>query len=90
MTAAILLPERLDLIAARPLARDLAAATGDLRLDASAVRFLGGQCLQILLASARHSAAAGRGFAIASPSTEFGDALRVFGVDPALLPEDGA
>ena len=85
MTAALILPERLDLISARPLAQDIAAIGGDVRLDASGVRFLGGLCLQILLATRQHC----RSFAITRPSEEFAEAIRTFGVDPGLLYEEG-
>lgn len=90
MTVALPLPARLDLTSARPLARDIAAIDGDIRLDASGVRFLGGLCLQILLAARQHCAAGGRGFAISPRSTEFDDAIHAFGVDPGLLSAEDA
>lgn len=90
MTAALTLPERLDLISARPLARDITAIDGDIRLDASGVKFLGGLCLQILLATGQHCAADNRGFAITNWSDEFDDAIRTFGVDPRLLNGEAA
>ncbi|MDO5644005.1 MAG: STAS domain-containing protein [Paracoccus sp. (in: a-proteobacteria)] len=83
------LGERLDLVAARPLARDIAAITGDIRLDASGVGFLGGLCLQLLLAASQQAARMGRGFAVVDASQEFNDALALFGVAPELL-EGGA
>lgn len=90
MTVALNLPERLDLISARPLARDIAAIDGDIRLDASGVRFLGGLCLQILLATRQHCVAGDLAFAITNRSAEFDDAIRSFGVDPGLLYQEGA
>ena len=89
MTAALILPERLDLISARPLAQDIAAIGGDVLLDASGVRFLGGLCLQILLATRQHCLSGDRSFAITRPSEEFAEAIRTFGVDPGLLYEEG-
>lgn len=85
MTASVTLPARLDLTAAKALARDLADIKGDMVLDASGVTHLGGLCLQILLATSRHCAGSGRGFEIEGGSAEFGDALGLFGVDPTLL-----
>ena len=85
MTAGLTLPARLDLTAARPLARDLAALDGDVALDASEVVHLGGLCLQILLAARQHCLAGGRGFDILGRSAEFDEALCLFGVDPQHL-----
>ena len=85
MTAQLTLPARLDLTAARPLAQDLAALTGDLDLDASQVTHLGGLCLQVLLASAQSCQASGRGFQVSTPSDDFDAALAMFGVDPSQL-----
>ncbi len=85
MTAQLTLPARLDLTAAKPLARDLSALTGNLELDASGVTHLGGLCLQVLLAAAQSCQADGRGFAISAPSDDFDAALSMFGVDPSQL-----
>ena len=85
MTAGLTLAERLDLTAARPLAGAIEAVKGDIRLDASGVRFLGGLCLQILLAARQQCRADQRGFAITDPSEEFDEALRTLGVDPRFL-----
>ena len=89
MTAALTLPERLDLISARPLARDIAAIDGDVLLDASGVKLVGGLCLQILLATRQQCLAADRDFAITNRSEAFDDAIRSFGVDPDLLYQKG-
>lgn len=88
MTVSLCLPERLDLVAARPLARDIAAIEGDIALDASAVRFLGGLCLQILLAAHQQAKANGRGFSVVNPSAEYDEALRLLGVEAQLLGKD--
>ena len=85
MTAQLTLPARLDLTAARPLAKDISALTGDLELDASQVKHLGGLCLQVLLAAAQTSQANGHGFAISAPSEDFDAALAMFGIDPSQL-----
>ena len=85
MTAQLTLPARLDLTAAKPLAQDIAAQTGDLHFDASKVTHLGALCLQVLLAAAQSCQASGRGFAISAPSKEFDAALSMLGVDPSQL-----
>lgn len=87
MDAPLTLAPRLDLTAARPLAGQIAATTGDLILDASQVAHLGGLCLQILLAAARQCRAEGRGFVIRDRSDGFEAALRQFGVNPCDLAE---
>lgn len=85
MTAQLTLPARLDLTAAKPLARDLSALTGDLELDASQVTHLGGLCLQVLLAAAQSCQTAGHGFVVSDPSEDFDAALAMLGVDPSQL-----
>lgn len=87
MVTTLSLPERLDLVAARPLARDIAAIDSDIRLDATDVKFLGGLCLQIILATRQHCAASDRAFTITNASAAFTDALHTFGASPALLNE---
>ncbi|NHF73218.1 STAS domain-containing protein [Paracoccus xiamenensis] len=86
MAAQLTLPARLDLTAAKPLAREISALVGDVELDASGVTHLGGLCLQVLLAAAQSFQISGRSFAISSASEEFQAALSMFGVDPAQLP----
>jgi chemotaxis protein CheX len=83
--ARFLLPATLDLTAAAPLARELAAHRGQpLLIDASGVRRLGGLCLQVLL-SARASWDADRlAFGVIDPSADFSAALGVFGADILL------
>ena len=74
----------LDLRASAPLQAELLALRGqDLRLDASGVRQLGGQCLQVLLAATSCWQADGQAFAVAAPSAAFVAALALFG---AALP----
>ncbi|MFD1795605.1 STAS domain-containing protein [Paracoccus aurantiacus] len=85
MTTNLTLPARLDLIAARPLAREIAASSGDLLLDASQVKFMGGLCLQILLAARQNCIAARRGFSVVASSVDFEDAVSLFGIAPGLL-----
>ena len=86
MTATLVLAERLDLPAVRPLARDLVAGAGsDLTLDAGGVGYLGGLALQLLIAAARRWRADGVRLAVEPRSPSFDDALRIFGVDPAEL-----
>lgn len=76
----------LDMTAALPLARSLTDLRGEaLTLDASAVRRLGGQCLQVLLAAEQAWSTDGLAFMVADPSPEFTDALDFMGAS-ALIP----
>jgi chemotaxis protein CheX len=82
----IALPETLDLVAAKPLAETLLSMRGsDVRIDASQVTRMGGQCLQVLLSAA----ATWRGdhaiLKLVSPSAEFIGGLKLLGVDPSTL-----
>lgn len=80
---ALRLAEVLDLKAATGLHVDLQAARGrDLTLDASEVRRLGGQCLQLLLAAEAAWEADGLSLQIASPSDALTEALGLFGATP--------
>jgi anti-anti-sigma regulatory factor len=76
----------LDMTAAAPLARDILAGRGQpLVLDASGVRRLGGQCLQVLIAAQAAWAEDGVSFEIAQPSAEFQESLALLGwSSPAL------
>lgn len=74
------LASSLDMTAAAPLAREILAVRGQpLTLDASQVRRLGGQCLQVLMAAEAAWAASGQAFEIAQPSTEFEDSRALLG-----------
>ncbi|MDO5528115.1 MAG: hypothetical protein Q4F71_01820 [Paracoccus sp. (in: a-proteobacteria)] len=84
------LPKRLDLTAAKPLARDLGAIEGGVTLDAGEVEHLGGLCLQILLASARSRAQAGYGTALAACSDAFDGAIAQFGLTRGDLESEAA
>lgn len=81
------LVEILDLNAVRPLHEALLALRGsDLVVDASAVRRIGGQCLQLLL-SARQSWERDRlAFSVNAPSSDFVNTLRHMGLAPDLTP----
>lgn len=89
MAEPVILPPRLDLAAAAPLAADLSAALASgarsLSLDAGAVSHLGGLCLQVLIAAARDCGRAGRAFRIDPRSAAFDAALVQFGLPPASL-----
>jgi chemotaxis protein CheX len=77
---AIALDPVLDLNAAAPLTAALRQHRGrPLRLDASAVRRLGGLCLQVLLAADRAWGEDGCPLAIAPRSAAFDEALALFG-----------
>ncbi len=87
---ALLLPDVLDLRAAAPLAAELAARRGlDTELDASRVRKLGGQCLQVLLSAQACWQAEGRCFRIVAPSSDFTDGVALLGAS-TLFPNFGA
>jgi len=78
--ATLVLADSLDLTAAAPLTAELLAARGAaLSLDASAVRRVGAQCLQVLLAGQAAWAADGQTFDVINPSPEFADGLAQMG-----------
>ena len=80
----------LDMTAASSLAQDFTGARGQpLILDASAVRRLGGQCVQLLLAARMAWSQDGIGFELADPSPEFTEALALMGC-PDLIPASPA
>jgi len=80
------LADVLDIKAAAGLHAELMAMRGDqLVLDASAVRQLGGQCLQVLLAGVSAWRADGQDLSFANPSEAFIQGLDLFGVRPDRL-----
>jgi chemotaxis protein CheX len=85
------LAESLDLKAASALASDLLALRGqDLAIDAGAVRRIGAQCLQVLLAARATWDGEGHRLTFEQPSDEFRDGVSLLGApelaDPALTP----
>ena len=79
----LLLTEMLDLRAAAPLAAELAALRGrNVEVDASRVRKLGGQCLQVLLSARACWEAEGARFCVAAPSDDFINGLALLGASP--------
>jgi chemotaxis protein CheX len=71
----------LDLKAASGLHAEFLARRGrDLMVDASEVRRLGGQCLQILLAATTAWGADGQKLSFENPSEAFEQALSHFGI----------
>jgi chemotaxis protein CheX len=78
--AGLVLADCLDLTAAAPLKAQLLAARGaSLSLDASSVRRLGAQCLQVLLAAEAAWSGDGLAWRIVDPSPEFAEAVRLMG-----------
>jgi chemotaxis protein CheX len=74
------LTDCLDLTAAAPLTAELLAARGaPVSLDGSAVRRIGGQCLQVLLAAQAAWATDGLAFEVVNPSPELADCLALMG-----------
>jgi chemotaxis protein CheX len=89
--AALSLADVLDLKAAGPLHGEILACRGqDLTLDASEVRRLGAQCLQVLAAAASAWRADGKTLRVDRPSSAFTQALQAFGVEGGLLKEPHA
>ena len=87
LPASIALADSLDMTAAAPLAAQLLAVRGGpINLDASAVRRVGGQCLQVLLAAQAAWAAEGFAFDVVDPSTEFSDGLALMGAASLCAP----
>jgi chemotaxis protein CheX len=80
------LAEILDRAAAAPLLADLMARRGqEIVIDASGVRRIGGQCLQILMSAAATWSQDAVTFAVTSASPEFVAGVRQFGVDSESL-----
>ena len=78
--ASVRLDPTLDLKAAGPLTREILAARGqDLAVDASEVRRLGGQCLQVLLAAQAAWASDGHALEIREPSPAFVEGVALMG-----------
>lgn len=74
------LGDSLEMTAAGPLHKELLARRGrPVTLDASQVRRIGGQCLQVLLSAQATWAADGAEFQITDPSPEFVDGLALMG-----------
>jgi chemotaxis protein CheX len=78
--ASLILADCLDLTAAAPLKAQLLAARGTpLSLDASAVRRIGAQCLQVLLAAHATWRQDGHPIEVVSPSPEFAETVALMG-----------
>lgn len=83
----LVLADSLDITAAAPLAKELLARRGQpVTLDASQVRRVGGQCLQVLLSAEATWTADGADFRIADPSPEFAEGLVLMGAARLALP----
>lgn len=76
------LPEVLDLTAAAPLAQSFLTRRGaDLSIDASQVRRVGAQCLQVLLAAVTTWQSDGVRLCLEKPTEEFLEASRLLGLN---------
>jgi len=74
------LGDSLEMTAAGPLHKELLGRRGQpVTLDASQVRRIGGQCLQVLLSAQATWSADGASFQIIDPSPEFADGLALMG-----------
>lgn len=88
MTQTVTLGDALDMIAAGPLVRELLSHRGrPLAVDASGVRRLGGQCLQVLLSAQATWSADGQPFEIVEPSPEFAESLVLMGAADLCPPQ---
>ena len=77
----LLLPEVLDLTAAAPLAQSFLSRRGtELNVDASKVRRVGAQCLQVILAAAATWKADGMRLCLDQPTEEFLEGTRLLGI----------
>ena len=86
--AKLILGESLDLTGAAPLKAQLLAARGTpLSLDASRVRRLGAQCLQVLLAARASWSGDGLEWRVIDPSPEFAEAARLMGCPDLADPD---
>ncbi len=75
------LAEVLDLTAAAPLAKSLLSSRGsEIDIDASRVKRVGAQCLQVLIAAEATWNADGKSFQVVKPSEEFLDGSRLLGI----------
>jgi chemotaxis protein CheX len=84
------LPEVLDLRAAAPLASEFLALRGrPVSVDASGVRRIGGQCLQVLLSAAVTWETDGHSFGFAAMSGAFEEGLAQLGVSLADFEKQG-
>lgn len=88
MTQTVTLGDALDMTAAGPLVQELLGRRGQpLALNASGVRRLGGQCLQVLLSAQATWAADGQPFEVVEPSPEFAEGLAQMGAADLCPPE---
>jgi len=79
-TQTIALADTLDVNAAGPLTRALLELRGHpIALDASTVRRVGGQCLQVLISAQNTWTADGQTFEIVTPSSDFMDGIALLG-----------
>ena len=77
------LPQVLDLPAAQTLAAELLTRRGaPAEIDASAVQRVGAQALQVLLSARKTWASDGQDLTVCNPSTDFIEALDLFGAAP--------
>ena len=84
---ALALGDCLDMTAAAPLCASLLARRGQaVTLDASQVRRIGGQCLQVLLSARSTWLADGQAFQIIDPSPEFAEGVSLLGCPDLASP----
>lgn len=86
---ATILPERMDIAAARLLRDTVLSDTADLVLDARAVCVVTTPALQVLMAVRDHQQINDRTVAIEAPSTGFIDSIRMLGVSMERLQTRG-
>jgi chemotaxis protein CheX len=85
------LPEILDLKAAAPLAAEFLVRRGEaIRVDASRVGRLGGQCLQVLLSAIKTWKADAVPLAVVAASPDFIEGVRRLGAAAEFVEEESA
>jgi len=87
----VALPEVLDIKAAAPLAEQLLTLRGGpVKVDASKVTRLGGQCLQVLLSAAATWKVDDTPFDLDTPSDAFLSGLELLGLSPEHISDKGS
>lgn len=78
------LPEILETASAPDLLEQLKTHSGDILLDGSQVKRLGGRCFEILLSARKTVVLRNKRFAIRNPSPELKNALTLMGGESLL------
>jgi anti-anti-sigma regulatory factor len=86
MTVQVQLHDRLDYQSVAPLISELSAINdAEVLIDASEIRHLGAQCLQVILSAVKTRSQAGQTTQIVNASDACIDTLELFGFTPETL-----